>query len=359
MLLTGVCLIELLTRPELTNSLRAPIAVILAGATVALRRSRPLAAVGLQALVLLATPHFDDNFLPDSGQVLTLIVVYSCGAYASQRSGLVAVATLAACMQVAVGFSEFPNVELYFATLVPWWIGVQVGRRRRVASELAERNAQLEAEQDAFARLSVRRERARIARELHDIVAHHLAVIAVQAGAGRMAPAGPCEPDAERFAAIRRSGEQAMVEMAQLVDILDSDKRSGAGALSTLRVLLDEAAARGLGVRYLPLPPESRLPADVEDCAYRVVQEGLTNAIKHAPGAEVQVCLAMHGKELEIEVHDTGAAGPLVLSATGAGLGLTGMHERVESLGGSVDAGAQPGGGWCLAARLPTSRDGE
>jgi signal transduction histidine kinase len=98
-----------------------------------------------------------------------------------------------------------------------------------------------------------------------------------------------------------------------------------------------------------------RLPQEVEDAAFRVVQEGLTNAMKHAPGAAVSVRLAARDGELAVEVRDSGAGDASALSASGAGLGLTGMRERVESLGGSLDAGAEEAGGWRLTARLPTS----
>jgi len=351
--LTALALTELFARPELTNSVRAPIVVILIGATVAVRRSHPLVAAVVQAVTFLATPNFDDNFLPDSGQVVVSVVAYSCGAHAARRGGLVAVGVLAACMQVGMGFSEFPNFEIYLGTLGPWWVGVQVRRRRRLVSELSERTAQLEAEQDAFARLSVRRERARIARELHDIVAHHLAVIVVQAGAGRLTPVGHVDRDAERFATIRQSGGQALAEMARLVDILDADKGNGGGALGRLPVLLDEAAAGGLSVGFTPLPPGVGLPDGVEEVAYRVVQEGLTNAIKHAPGAAVHVRLSTQHDVLEIEVRDAGATAASRLAGTGSGLGLAGMRERIESLGGSLEAAGQVGGGWCLTARLP------
>src|SRR5215217_2610974 len=350
---TGVALLELFSRPEMTNSLRAPVAVIVIGAAVAARRSHPVAAAGVQAAVLLATPNYDDNFLPDSGLAAVSIVAYSCGAHAAMRSGLAAVAVLAACMQIGVGFSEFPNFEIYFATLGPWWVGTRVRRRRRIVSELAERTAQLEAEQDTFVRLSVRRERARIARELHDIVAHHLAVIVVQAGAGRIAPATQVARNADRFASITESGGHALEEMARLVDLLDAEKNNGGGVLGRLRVLIDEAAAGGVRVRFTPLRGEVRLPPEVEDAAYRVVQEGLTNAIKHAPGAAVRVRLTAPADELEIEVRDEGAATGSALTATGSALGLAGMRERVESLGGSLDAGRVAGGGWRLTARLP------
>jgi signal transduction histidine kinase len=353
--LIGVSLVQLYAAPGMTNSLRAPIAVVLIGAAVAFRRSHPLAAAGVQAAVFLATPNFDDHFLPEVGAIAPSLVAYSCGAHAANRSGLAAVLALAVCMQIGMQFTEFPNFEVYFGTLGPWWVGTQVRRRRRLVSELRERTAQLEAEQDAFARLSVRRERARIARELHDIVAHHLAVIVVQAGAGRMAPPTHVDRNAERLASIRESGGHALEEMARLVDLLDTGGGGESRAFGKLSVLLDEAAAGGVPVRFIPMPAGVALPPELEDAAYRVVQEGLTNAIKHAPGAPVLVRLTAPGDELEIEVRNERADTRSVLAATGSGLGLAGMRERVESLGGSLDAGPAAGGGWCLTARLPTA----
>jgi signal transduction histidine kinase len=352
-LLTGVCLAELFARPELTNSLRAPFAVIILGATVAVRRAHPVAAACVQASVFLATPNFDNNFLPDSGQMVVLVVAYSCGAHVTGRTGLAAVGALAICMQVGMGFSEFPNFEVYFGTLVPWWVGLQVGRRRRLVSELAERTTQLEAEQDAFARLAVRRERARIARELHDIVGHHLAVMVVQAGAGRVAATGHSERDAQRFESIRESGSQVLAEMSRLVDILHADSGGVANGHDRFRLLIGQASEAGLDVHITPLPVHVSLPPEVEDSAFRVVQEGLTNAMKHAPGAAVEVGLAVHDHELDIEVRDAGAAVASFLAGTGSGLGLDGMRERIESIGGALEAGPQAGGGWCLTARLP------
>jgi signal transduction histidine kinase len=352
-LVTGVALIELFARPELTNSLRAPIAVILFGSTLAVRRSHPIAGAGLQAAVLLATPNFDDNFLPGTGVAAAAIMAYSCGAHAAFRDGLAAVAVLAASMQIGMGFSEFPNFEVYFATLGPWWVGLQVERRRSVVRELRARTAQLEAEQDAFARLAVRRERARIARELHDIVGHHLAVVVVQAGAGRMAPVAQREGNAERFASIRESGGHALEEMARLVDLLDAERANGDGVLARLRVLIDEAAAGGIRVGFTPLPVDVHHGAEIEDAAYRVVQEAMTNAIKHAPGADLRVRLQTRDDELEIEVHNETPAAESRLAGTGSGLGLAGMRERVDALGGSLEAGPTADGGWCLTARLP------
>jgi signal transduction histidine kinase len=148
---------------------------------------------------------------------------------------------------------------------------------------LAGRTAELHAEQVAFAELSVQRERARIARELHDIVAHHLAVVVVQAGAGRMAALGPSQRAPERFDAIRQSCGQALVEMSRLVDILESATARDRAPDPTgrWRLLIDQARAGSVELTLSPLPVDAKLPAQVEEDAYSIVREGLTSGRTH------------------------------------------------------------------------------
>ena len=232
--------------------------------------------------------------------------------------------------------------------------GPRAGRPAGLAAALAERNRQLEAEEEALARLAVRRERTRIARELHDIVAHNLAVIVVQAGAGRMAERWEPAVAAERLAAIRESGHQVLLEMSRLTDVLGAERGDDPDA--RLRALLDGARAAGLTVRAEPWPP---LPHTLAETALRVVQEAVTNAIKHAPGARLDVGLALRDDSLRIEVRDTGAEAASDLAATGSGSGLDGMRARVGAHGGRLDAGPDAAGrlargGRAAGARHPT-----
>jgi signal transduction histidine kinase len=257
--LTAASLAELYTSPDLTGSPQAAVVVVLLGALLVVRRSHPVPATCVAGAILAATTQYDEGFLPGLSYAVPSLLAYSCGAHASRAAGLVGALIAAVGAQVGVGFEEFPNFEIYLRALVPWWVGRQVRRRPGLVSELAVRTAQLEAEQDAFTGLAVRRERARIARELHDIVAHHLAVIVVQAGAGRLADAGQTDRAAERFTTIGESGGEALREMARLVDILDADRRHTAGGLGRLRALLDEAEAGGLEVRFTPLPSGVRV----------------------------------------------------------------------------------------------------
>jgi signal transduction histidine kinase len=166
-----------------------------------------------------------------------------------------------------------------------------------------------------------------------------------------MAAPGPADRAADRFRTIRQSGGQALAEMARLVDILHTDVSEYGG--TRLRMLLDRADAGGLRLRATPLPPYVRLPAEVEDVAYHVVQEGLTNAMKHAPGTEVQVRLTAAAGCLEVEVRNERASVASPLAGTGAGMGLAGMRERVESLAGELTAEPVNSGGFRVQARLP------
>ena len=317
-------------------------------------RTHPVAATCLVAAILLIVPGLAGR-LAIIGGLVTCALSYACGAYASLRAGALAVAGLILALQVGMGFSDFPNVEIGFETLIPFWVGRQVGLRSALVGALAQRTRDLEHEQEAFAELAVRRERARIARELHDIVSHHLAVIVVQAGAGRMAAHAPRERAHERFETIRQSGGETLTEMGRLVDLLHAEDLREHGTSWRWRALVDQARAGGLDVQLTRLPQDAQLPNEVEDTAYRIVREGLTNAIKHAPGAHVTIRLELHADELEIEVADSGSRDELPLRDAGAGLGLIGMRERLESTGGTLHAGPGPAGGWRLAATLPVA----
>ena len=270
-------------------------------------------------------------------------VSLGCGARLSLHPGVVVVAAIGAAL--AIGGLEV--VPLLLTTVAPWSAGRLVRSRRELITALAERNRQLEAEREALAALAVRRERARIARELHDIVAHHLAVMVIQAGAGRLA----APDDGARFAGIRDAGNEALAELDRLVALLQADEATARPR--ALATLLGQARAAGIELDYEPLPAGVRVAPAVEDGAYRVIQEALTNAMKHAAGSVVRVRLAVRAGALEIDVRDGGAVVPSPLAASGLGLGLAGMRERVEALGGALDAGPRADGGWRLQARLP------
>jgi len=317
-------------------------------------RTRPIAATLITAALALVVPS-PAGLSAGVAVLLVCALTYSCGAHASLRQGGFAVGALVVAMQVNAGFSEFPNVEIAFPTLVPFWVGYQVRLRSSLVRRLAARTRELDDEQVAFAELSVRRERARIARELHDIVAHHLAVVVVQAGAGRMAALGPSQRAGERFAVIRQSCDQALAEMATLLDILHAEQDREDSVTDRWRLLIEQAQAGGVDLQIDTVPPGLRVPREIEDDAYRVIREGLTNTIKHAPGAHVRVRLSLEDQYLEIAIQDDGARDTGRLGGAGAGLGLVGMRERLQASGGTLEAGPVPGGGWRVHVTLPVA----
>jgi signal transduction histidine kinase len=222
-------------------------------APIVILRSRPVIATLSTAVVALVAPSPDGGW---AGALLLLVCAlsYSCVAHAPLGQGGLAVGSLVVAMQINAGFAEFPNVEIAFPTLIPLWVGYQVRLRSSLVRRLAARTRELNDEQVAFAELSVRRERARIARELHDIVAHHLAVVVVQAGAGRMAALGPSQRAGERFAVIRQSCDQALAEMARLLDILHAEDPDAHATTGRWRLLIEQAHAGGVDLQIATVP---------------------------------------------------------------------------------------------------------
>jgi signal transduction histidine kinase len=262
------------------------------------------------------------------------------------------VALLLVALQVAEGFEDFPNVELAFLTVGPLLAGQELRRRQRLVEALDERARQIEDEEQAFVALFVQRERARVARELHDIVAHNLAVIVVQAGAGRLAAPGEDDAVAHgRMETIRGAAEQALGEMGRLVDVIHADAGSRADAL---RAVVAQAESAGLTVDLVLRPDDDAVRAVLGDDGVQIVREGLTNAIKHAPGSRVDVRLVRLADGLDIDIRDRGAAETdSIVAGLGARAGLRGVRERVEMAGGWLQVGPD-GSGWRLRAWLPT-----
>ena len=296
-------------------------------------------AAYLLGAALFGLPHPDFLLIPIPA------IAYGCGRYARPALGSICCVAIVVTALLAGGDTVVPFM---LVTVGPWVAGYAVRGRQEMLESLESRTRELEFEQDNLARLSVQRERARIASELHDIVAHHLAVIVVQAGAGRMAPDEQGEA-ADRFARIRQSGEQALSEMERLVDLLQADDDEHSRRID---LLLDQAQAAGLKLNTSPLPSDLSLSPDTERLAYRIVQEGLTNAMKHAPGSEVRLRLSASVGELEIVLENWGGESASALAGTGSGLGLRGLRERLEALGGTLEA-APTGAGWRLRADIP------
>jgi signal transduction histidine kinase len=284
--------------------------------------------------------------------VPVILLAYSLGTAADLRRSVLALGILGAGLQLSAG--QF-NPVVVVLTIGPWAVGLVIRSRRRLTEQLAARGRELEAERELFATEAVRYERARIARELHDIVAHCVSVMVIQASAGQRLTVTDPSLAAEAFDSIGEVARQAEAEIVRLVKLLDhhSQQRGGHG-VRLIGELVTRAGAAGLAVSCRFTGSADGLPDAAADAAYRVVQESLTNALKHAPGAPVDVEIAGATGHVEISVVNGPATGPRSgLELTGTGRGLTGMRERVAACGGQISAGPVAGGGWQVLARLP------
>jgi signal transduction histidine kinase len=238
------------------------------------------------------------------------------------------------------------------------WVAGYALRERAEQAEAAEMRAALaERERDAAARIAVAEERARIARELHDIVAHAMSVMVLQVGAVRHKLPQGLEEDRDALGRVERAGRRALAEMRRLLGAM---RRDGDGldlapqpGLDGLDTLLEDVGRAGLPAQLHVEGDPFELPRAIDLSAYRIVQEGLTNSLKHANATRADVTVRYRDDELGIEVVDDGAG---VATSDGLGHGLVGIRERVKIYGGDMNAGTPPEGGFVLSARLPIDR---
>jgi signal transduction histidine kinase len=336
------------------------------GTTVPLiwRRRAPLAVL-VVVLASLAIPDAvygmgDDASAPFAG---VLVAAYASGAYTSRRDGRIAAGIIAAVvLLIALSIGENVAGDAIFigAILFAVWGAASVVRsRQELAGALAARTVELEHEREEKAKLAVAEERARIARELHDVVAHNLSIMVVQAGAERRALGDERPQTSQVLATIEETGRAAMAEMRRLLGMLRrSDDELALAPQPSLRHLDDLVEQ----VREAGMPVELRIEGQprpiapgIDLSAYRIVQEALTNALKHAGPAQARVTVRYGDSELDIEIADDGAG------ATGdapfGGHGLVGMRERVALFGGDLATGRRLGGGYAVRARLPLTGD--
>jgi signal transduction histidine kinase len=304
---------------------------------------------------------------PSSGDLAILILLYTLAAYRPRRESVIGLAITLVGSTVAVsrwsptrlGFPEGLLITLVFfagPALLAWTLGDSMRWRRAFYAALEDRAARLERERDAQAQIAAAAERARIARELHDVVAHNVSVMVVQADGASYALGSDPERARQALAAIAATGRQALDEMRRLLGVL---RRDGAGnglapmpGLEELAQLLEQARAAGLPVSYSVAGVPRLVPSGAALAAYRIVQESLTNTRKHAgPAASAAVTLRYCEDALMLTITDDGRGAAAVTD--GAGHGLTGMRERVSVYGGTLTAGPRAGGGYEVTAVLP------
>jgi signal transduction histidine kinase len=338
-----------------------PVMLVMTG-SVALRRRWPL---GVGAVVILsndllgAVGGYGTSVAQAAGWMCSL---YAIAVWTDRRRFLAGVAVLAVGNVVAYAASG-PNANIKDAGIFTWLPtlvmvlvrGAVRGRELR-ADALAARAELLEREHELRAHEAVAEERARIARELHDLVAHNVSVMVVQAGAERHALGDEQASTREALASIEQAGRQALVEARRLLGMLrrkdDGSELEPQPSVDHIDVLVEQIERAGLPVKIEVDGERAALPAGVDLCAYRIVQEGLTNALKHAGPAHAEVVLRYAPRALDVEVRDDGR-GAAQANGDGAGHGLIGMRERVALYGGSLQTGPRAGGGFEIRAHLP------
>ncbi|WP_019633852.1 sensor histidine kinase [Actinomadura atramentaria] len=346
---------------------RQVVLLVAAVGVLALRRRFPLLVLAavVAALVALTVWRYPPA-VPDVAALL--VAVYGAGAYRPLAQGVLGgVLAVAALAVVLVLAPESPGVmaSLTYVLLVVgvWVLGRNLRMRRVYFAELEDRAARLERARGTDARAARIEERSRIARELHDVVAHHVSVMTVQAGAARRVidrnPAGA----REAMSTIEEVGRTALSEMRRIVGVLRTDRDEGDGGelapqpgLGDVGELLEHVRETGLQVQ-LWIEGEARTPSPgVDVAAFRLVQEALTNTLKHAgPAARAWVRLNYGERDLTVEIEDDGH-GTATISAQDEdrpGHGLVGMYERVALFGGELRIGPRVGGGFGVRARFP------
>jgi signal transduction histidine kinase len=290
-----------------------------------------------------------------------LVTVYTIGSRLDRRAALgtlgIAEALLAVLLWAGPSFPGIASWVLFSALLAgAWFLGDIVRRWQLAAAVHSRRAAELEQAREEIARLAVTAERLRIARELHDVVAHSMSVIAMHAGSGRLAAVR--DPAAARKAleVVEESSRDALAEMRRLVTVLrDTDEAATvlapAPGLLDLHRLVAEVAAAGVSVDVHTEGDLGAVPGGVSLAAYRIVQEALTNVVRHAGPAHARLSVVARGDGVRLEVSNGG--GRRAAAAAGRGHGLVGMRERAALYSGELTAGPEPDGGWQVAGWLP------
>ena len=318
------------------------------------RRRKPLFAYGatlVASVVALQLGSPDVYFF--------IFAVYSLGRYVTDDrwslAGVAAALAHAWMAALASGETTGDTVGGIFIVFLTWYVGRRIRVRRTYLTVLQEHAARLERDQAAEAQRAVAEERTRIARELHDVVAHRVSVMTVQAGAAKTVAGTDLDAAMTAMAAVEATGRQALNELRHLLGVLrpdaDLEELTPQSGIDDVPRLVDELRSAGLDVDLTISGLPADVPAQVDLSAYRIMQEALTNLLKHAgPDPQVEVQLRLDGDVLHVEVADRGIGRTML---PGSGHGIAGMRERALLLGGTLKAEPRPGGGFRVVASLP------
>lgn len=291
----------------------------------------------------------------------TFIGLYSVAVYSRRPWAAPLIVAVGALVLLVLVPESSPTVPSWAMELVGglaiWLAGRTVRENQARADVLAERAQRLERERELSTQLALADERQRIARELHDVVAHNVSVMVVQTGAARTVLSKRPERASDALLQVEASGREALDELRRLLGVLtDAGPTDGPAlapqpGLGQLDTLAERVSSAGLPVEVHIEGEKRPLPAGLELCAYRIVQEALTNALKYAHGTRAEVTVAFSEHELRLEVLDGG--GTPLAAVSGSGRGLLGMRERVAAYGGQLETGHRSHGGFAVRARLP------
>jgi signal transduction histidine kinase len=329
------------------------------------RRRFPFAAPAAYWLLATALTFVDGLLIPFIGSlgVVGLATAFLLGNLRDIRKAGIGLAIVLGCIVVVVDNIPGPQLasDLVFIPLrfvVSWVAGLAL-RERAEQAEAAEMRATVaEREREAAARVAVAEERSRIARELHDIVAHAVSVMVLQIGAVRHKLPEALRDDKDALTGVERAGRTALAEMRLLLGAMrrdgDAVELGPQPGLDGLDSLVGEVGRAGLPVRVHLDGDRVPLPRAIDLSAYRIVQEGLTNALKHAHASHAEVTVRCSSKELQLEIRDDGRG---ATTTDGLGHGLVGIRERVKIYGGEMTTGTATGGGFILSTSLPLGSD--
>jgi signal transduction histidine kinase len=335
---------------------------VLATLPLALRRRFPLTTFWV---VLVAALLFHVDVRATDTQVLTftagLVAAYTAAMYGPYRVASIASLVAGAALIAVLHDANVPNIRPGY---VPFFVLIGIGIAANSVHVWKQRVLALQAQQEAATRQAVERERSRIARELHDVVTHNVAVMLVQAGAARkMIDVSPDEAR-QAMLAVEAGGRAAMAELRHVMGLLavtgdgpQPDDLAPQPSLAQLAALAGRVRDAGVPVELSVTGAPTPLPVGVDLAAYRVVQEALTNTVKHAPGARVQISVDYRPEALRVEVVDSGGTQTLLDApdVDGNGRGLVGLRERLAVYGGTLQAGARPTGGYRVSATIPVA----
>jgi signal transduction histidine kinase len=324
------------------------------------RRWFPFAGPALYWVLAAAITFINSQLIPSAESLFPvgLAVAFLLGNLRNALQAVIGLVVVICGMTLLVyeipGHSTAQLIFLPMDFAVAWLAGFALRERAEQAEAAEIRATEAERERDAVSRIAVAEERARIARELHDVVAHAVGVMVLQVGAVRHNLPKDHTEDAEALRSVEKTGRTALAEMRRMLGAMRRDgddlELAPQPGLNGLDSLLDGIGRSGLPVRLHVDGEPFPLPQAIDLSAYRIVQEGLTNALKHAHASRVDVTVRYAPEELEIEVRDDGDGNS---TSDGLGHGLIGIRERVKIYGGEMTAGRENGGGFVLTTRLP------